>query len=986
MAQSYLGGLYGKIVENSGVKIEVLNAATGYAQTLVPDTRGYFKLSGLSPGKYQVNLLRQGKVPMSLTVEVRAGANAPAMFAEGKADNAAQLAAVHVSAANPPVNAIDVSTVDKTQVWTSDEYNDLPLMSRDMRSVAAMQSGVTVNAAHGGASTPQFNGASADENRYFYNQFDATDGQNYDSPSTVPDEAIQSVQSADGGFGVKYGSATGGVVSANIKQGSNNFQAGTSLYFTPPTSSWLQSNAPNIYNPVTGAYSTRNDVSHNSGEMQENYYLSGAFIKDKLFYYVLATDTPPYRETAYGSQLQTTESQNNRQLLANITWNIAKGHTLDLMLSRSSYYSWYNNYSLSTPYEPGSASKDLYSWSQGIHSVWMAIANYQGQITDDLTVAVMGGFIKDRIYSNSSGQDPLEPLVESKDPVTGNTTTLVPGVSSVYQPTMYFKRGGRIDFEWTHFQDHDIKFGGELYDSTQGVYADATSNWTYDQCNTTSTTCDVNGVTLPSGSKYVYTSNTPYSARVGTKNWGFYLDDTWHFADNWILYGGVRHDEFTSQNPDGQTFLKLPYNSPRLGLAWDVHGDSSLKIGATAGRYASNIGLNYNVLAGTRNNGFTSTTTYYTYTGVGSDYIPTGLTQIGNVAGSSGTSVQVLNQYVSKNIKPNTEDQFSLYAQQQLGDNWTAGITAYFSKLHSLMNRFTAPGLVEQYLASIGYPDAVVGSNYLFNPGSALVIPVDLTGNGKLTDVTIPNSVLGYTKPRRKVYQLTMSIDHTPTDDQPWYLSASYTWRHMFGTVDGTTSYDQGTSGLGRSGYDDSWGAPGYTAGSGGDLNTDNRNNFKVYGYYKFKHSDWWGGALRGLRLGGDAMFMTGAPLSCLSIYPSSLTGSSVAAGSSPSEILAFYCGSSATNPLALTTTNRGHAGRLPSIWSLGIDIGYDWVYGSNKFSLDLKMDNVTNHQSVVERVNTYTNSDGSYDNLYGSASLYQTPRTSMMVFRWDFK
>lgn len=991
LAQNYLGGIYGKLQSASVASVKIVNPATGYKHTLKPNDRGYYKVTGLAPGTYFVELMRDGSVIKKQTVKVQAGTNTPAVFktspvSSASTNNATEMEAVTVNANNLPVNTIDVSTPYKSKIWTSAEYNNLPLLSRGLRSVAVMQSQATVNNAHGGGGVPQFNAISTSSNRYYYNQFDVTNVQDYNSPTTIPDEALQSVQAGEGGFGAKYGDATGAVLSGTVKQGSNRFKAGASLYFDPPSSKLLRQNTHNVYNPITRELSVNNQGRHNGGAMVENYYVSGPIVKDKLFYYILAEDSPPVKDRNY-THYENASSSRGQQILGNFTWNIADGHTLDVLLNRRTDYGYNESYLLSKPYTPGTQSDAVNSWNDSTNATWLGIANYQGRITDSLNVTAMAGFIKTRYASGNSGLSPLLPNIYRTEPTTNQNIVLVPGVSSIPQPSLYYKRGGRIDFEWTQFPDHDIKFGGQYYNSLAVTSVKPYTNWRYQQCNPISPTCVINSRTQPPGTKYVSTIYAPNDSAVGSRNKGVYVSDAWQFVSDWIFYAGLRHDVYTSQNADDRTFLRLPFNSPRLGLSWDVHGDSSLKIGATAGRYAQNIGLNYNVYAGSKGEGFVRTQAFYTYTGMTSDYLPTGLTQIGPVNGSAASSVLSLTQNVSKNIKPDVTDQFTLYAQQRLGQNWNTGVTLYYGKFKRLENNFAADSLLKNYLTKIGYPNASVSSNYLFNPGSSLVIPIDLQGTGeKLTIVTIPNSYLGFEKPRRTTYQVTFTLDHAYSSQEPWYLSASYTWRHEFGNVDGVTSYDQYTAYLSDPGYNRSESVPAFTDGSGGNLNTDNINTLSIWGYYKFAHVNWLRGALHGLRLGGAFKAMTGSPQNCFSSYPGQQLGSTDRIDPWGGYPHAFYCGTSLQKPLSLTPIiYRGHNGRTPAVTSFDIDIGYDWRYGPSKFSADLKVVNVFNTQPVEAYADNFTSADGSYNDLYGQPSYFQGARGARLVFRWDF-
>lgn len=1004
-AQGITGGVYGNLPAGSGVAAEVTNASTGYDSTVHADANGHYAVTGLMPGRYVVKLLRDGQMVDQREVTVVAGSNSAAIFAAAAGGNATELHAVTVSATQLPVNAIDVTTSQQIQTWTSKEINRLPLINPDLLNVASMQSNVAaITSSHGNA--PQFNGASGTENRYFLNEFNVTDMQQGAVPDKIPNEALASVSTIDGGMDAKYGSAMGGVVAGTIKQGSNDFKAGVDLAFTPATGV-LNENARNTYN-YNGQLISANQLNHWSPSLLQDYWASGAILKNRLFYYVLAEIQPNnYGQgvqgvnptTTYNASNKTLNENRNKQFLGNFTWNIADGHTLNIFIDRQSNLQTQSQYALGTPYDPSSAAPALDNWSGDAWHDTMAVANYHGQITDTLSVSAMAGTSQQ--YFSSYNQYGIDvPYLQYANPDTKQTTQPPGNGSSSLYYMKYRMMGARIDFTWNPSDNHEVTFGGERYSPTMAQANIPNPNsWTYSYCSTalgSNEACTINNQSInPStgqpfapGTKYVTLSYAPRIYYNSSPTYGFYLGDSWHFAQNWTAYLGGRYDNYAmTDNINTKMYSKGNF-LPRVGVAWDVHGDSTLKIGATAGEYSEGIPLYFNAYGGTPGQGYIHTTTTYTYSGVGVNGVPTGLTQVGTVQGSSGSGLHYLtaDQFISRTTQNAKLRQFSIYAQQKLGDSWTAGATFFTSELSGLPNIYNNIDQLKAYLTNKGYPNAVFLGQYLITPGKDINIPVQLNGaNSPLTMVNFPNSYIGFASLRRKIYQLSLSMDHGYSDDEPYYLSASYTWRHEFGNTDGTTSYIGGGNNTGATGYDGNLNAPGFLEGAGGNLGNDIPSTLKVFGYYKFAHQ---ANFLKGLRVGGALTYYEGGPVDCLSTYPNN--GSLAIGSNQTGNVNAFYCNtlSNALNGHPVSNSviyPRGSYGRLPSYKQVDLDLGYDWALGKNAFSLDLKVLNLFNSNTVTSYNANLTTGNGQFNPTFMQPNTFQQPRTGQLVFRWQY-
>ena len=1004
-AQSITGGVYGNAPAGKNVVAEVTNPATGYDSKVQADANGRFAITGLRPGDYVVKLLRDGQVVDQRGVSVSAGSSSPVIFTAAAGNNVTNLNSVTVTANRPTVNAIDVTTSQQVQTWTSADVNRLPLVNADLINVGAMQSNVAyIQSSHGVA--PQFNGASGTENRYFVNEFNMTDMQQGSVPDRIPNEAFQSISTIDGGMDAKYGSAMGGVISGTIKQGTNDFKGGVTVQYTPSTGV-LNENPSNTYN-LNGQIVHNNQGNHWSPGIMQDYWASGPIVKDKLFFYALAELEPNnYGQGVQGSNPTTTVDSGNKnlntnrdhQFLVNLTWNIAPGHTLNIFGDRQIATQAQSQYALATPYDASSAAPALTNWGGNAWHDKMLVANYHGQITDTFSVTAMAGTSQQ--YFSSYNQYGINvPNLTYKNPDTGQTTSPANNGAGNEYYMKYRMMGSRIDFTWDVTDNHEITFGGEEYSPTMAQANIPNPNkYTFSYCSTAlgpTEPCLINGQSInpttgqpfAPGTKYVSLNYDPRIFYNSSPTWGYYLADSWHFADNWTAYFGGRYDRYTmTDNANIQMYSKGNF-TPRVGVAWDVHGDSSLKIGATAGEYSEGIPLYFNAYGGTPGQGYIHTNTTYIYTGVAADGVPTGLTQVGTVQGSNGSGLHYLtaDQFISRTTQNAKLRNFSVYAQQKLGDSWTAGATLFTSELTGLPNIYNNINQLSTYLAAHGYPNASFLGQYLITPGKDITIPVQLNGtNSPLSMYTFPASYIGYPTLKRRIYQASLTLDHAYSDAEPYYLSASYTWRHDYGNTDGTTDYVGGGNNLGGTGYDGQLSSSAFLQGASGNLGNDIPSTFKVFGYYKFTH---YGEFLKGLRVGGALTYYAGGPIDCLSNYP--YPNSTDINPGSTGNTNAFYCNTLANaragNPISNTILYpRGSYGTLPSYKQVDLDIGYDWAIDKNSFSLDLKVLNLFNSQTVTSYDTHITQGNGQYNATFMTPNSFQAPRMGELVFRWQF-
>lgn len=969
-AQSITGGLYGAVPANNGKTQVVLTSPdTGLRRELQLDAQGRYRASGLNPGHYVVTVTLDGKA-ITRDVIVKPNSDSAVANVEAATDNGGNLGKVVVTGkAATSTITIDTTTPEMSSSYSRELVNELPLSaSANPESIALLRSNVRYD--RHGTGLVQLAGATPAENRYYLNEFDITnDKSSLGALSQLPREAIANTEVLAGSFGASWTNATGGVMSQTVRQGSNDFKAGYSLYYTPPTSSTLRPQ-PKDFKDGDGSYVSY--ASHNRSDAAMTHYLwaSGAIVKDKLFAFGLFGDMPSYLSHSYSKNRYTESKSKNKSILLNLTWNITNDQTLNLIASnkRSGSASW--SYVLNGNYSTNVGKLSSVSQPAPTQERFL-IGNYHWNISDNLELRLMGGFLG-RIQDRGYGTD-NPPYVQT---LTGQSTYTNIGIQdrqTNFLPTDYWRRGYKGDVTW-HLGDHKIRFGAERYTHfvQQDWHSVLAGIYTYKTASTSFTA--LNGATIPAGN-YVQWDFDHEFGQMYSINEGAYLEDYWNISDKVVAYGGLRFDRFINHNARNGSLFSFPTLSPRLGVAWDVKGDSSFKVGANIGRYSLSMPADF--AFGVASAHLTESK-WYTYTGMDPvTKAPTGLTQLGPdyiYPGKNGIPAKDY-EVATTNVKAPSVTELQLYAQKRLGGSWMGQVDFGYSQLKRVINTTCWSVGIEQWAQSHGYPNYTdPGNCFVLNPGEDVTVLRDFRGDGTLASMTIPASAFGLPKPKHRYFHVTFDLNHARSTEEPWYLGLSYTWTRSFGNDNGYVSLQEGGGySQGYIGQNDQYYIPDNTWGAYGNLVDDVRHKITASGVYYFKN---------GLRVGAVLNVQSGEPLTCYGLNPDENSYSYQWGG------YGHYCDVNSPGKI----TPAGTSGRLPWLWQLDASLGYDRNIGPhNKLSIDLSVQNLTNARALTNRNNGYSDYDYANGgvtklNNWYTPSQYQAPRTTYLVFRYEFR
>jgi hypothetical protein len=1026
MAQSNASGvIYGKVDAPAGASINLTNVETGAKRSSTLDAGGNFRVTALPPGRYNVDLVRNGAVEKTNTVDVIIGQGADASFST--------VQSVQVTGRR---SRIDVTNTNNGAVFTARELARLPVQT-NLTSVILLAPNTTrADAAFGGAS---FAGGGASENSFYLNGFPITNPLSQLGSMELPFGAISQFSVVTGGFGAEFGRSIGGVTSVTTKSGTNNWEIGANYNITP---NQLKAKTANIYYPNTGSIANastdgklhfRQDNNYNNIE-QYGAYVGGPIIKDKLFMFIAADETVNRRQfvdnasgTAYTSLSR--DGWNSRRSVeqrwvGKFDWNLTDNHRLEYTSAGDNYKDRQQRYGyILNPNNPNAQAEldgypnavkynDLVSQNGATPGAEVNALRYTGNFGDDLTVTTMYGELvsKRGITYEGFGANPpptiTVPAVSRRVPEL-NAQNLYqnfnkyPGTVSL--PGEDKVKSFRLDLEYKLGQ-HTIRAGldhNDIKAANAGQQRSGGSTWSYSRVP-----LDANGnpvttsVPLTSGqsgipanfggygtrgyyaSQSIFNSITNASATQSAQ----YLEDRYQVTKNLLVTLGVRNEGYSNSDGDGRKFIDQKNQvAPRLAASWDVNGDSSLKISGSAGRYYLQLPTQIAARAASRS---TLTRQEFTYTGIDpATGVPTGLVAINKPFSPDGEYGQLKNpaSVVDKNLKPNYQDEITLGFEKAWSPDLNFGVKGTYRRLGAGIDDSCDTRRILEAGKAAGIPVVKLDniSCFIFNPGRGadiVIDPQDANGNvlvgapgGKLVHFSAEDLGYGGYKIKRDYKALDVFLEHPLRNG--WYSKVNYTLSRSTGNTEGQTRSDTGQTDVGTSAAFD---FPEFARFDSGLLPNDRLHALKAYGFWEVTPE---------INLGYNLLIQSGRPKTCIGTNLASEAGEKDSTGYLD-PIGAIYGGSGYGAEYYWCNgapAPRGTLGRMPTEKRLDLNVAYRPAFLKD---LAFKVDvfNVFNSQQATARQETYDGGDGAILGNYGEARTLQAPRTMKLTVEYNHK
>ena len=888
------GNVFGQVQAAPGATVIVENLGTGAKRTIVLDAQGRFNATALPVGNYKATLFRDGKVvSTSENIEVRIGQGSEVLFSGSGAVQTIQITG--------KLAQIDVSSTNNGASFTAKQLDSLPVAQNIQAIVQLAPNTTRADSRYpGGAS---FGGAAPSENSYYINGFPITNPLNQLGSTDLPFGAISQANVQTGGFGVEFGRSIGGVVNIVTKSGTNKWQGGVSLSVAPDS---LRSKTDDLFYADTGAfppprtpanagtdgtlYLKRGD--NKRSETTLGAYFGGPIIADKLFIFAAVDQIKDNSGTVIGIRTATNNAtagwadrdNTNTRYYTKLDWNITSDHILEFSLIGDKHQrdETRRGYDYATGAVGATPSLKAKYTNVSANNLGVGgdaqVLRYTGYLTQDLTVTALAGRSKSKHLNEFEGGPPVSSNIRQSNALIANrfpgftynspyalgpgSTVLKPGSQDVVEAL-------RFDLEYK-LGNHTLRAGvddvklkskaaGEVYAGNgYFLYASSTDGNTRNN-GSTLTLIQGNALTTPTGNaaaptRYYYGREIIFDTVTDAQSTqsAQYIEDRWQVTKDILVTPGLRFEQYKNINGDSETFLKVNNSiNPRLAVSWDVSGDASTVVKATAGRYGVQIPTRLAVRGASRS---TFTSDWFTYQGVDANGAPTGVVKLGTPFSNNNEYGQPKDPNVvsAQDMKPNSQDEFTLRIEKALSPalNVSAGLT--YRQLVATIDDHCDQRPFDKYAADKGITVAPTWSYGCasFNPGQANTFLVDYGMNKQYTRVNLSAAELGFDKAKRTYFALDFSAEHPFRDG--WYGKVTYTYAQNKGNTEGQTNSDLGQLDVSLT---VNWDHPELMQGGYGYLPNDRRHQIKAYGFYR---------VLPELDIGANLLLASGRPKGCL--------------------------------------------------------------------------------------------------------------------------
>ena len=825
-----------------------------------------------------------------------------------------------------------------------------------------------------------FGGATIAENSYYVNGLNTTNFRTFVGNNLVPFEFYRTFDVKTGGWSAEYGRALGGVTSAVTKSGSNRFETGAVITYSPD---FLQSDSPNTFQDTAGRLKQRNDADYREN-VTANFYVSGPIIKDRLFAYALVS--PRYAKSADTSVSGGFRFEN----LSKTPFFGAKIDAIPIDGHRIEGTFWSDKRTITTDYIPvdqlgnatgGSAGREVNKIGGNNY-----ILQYTGQFAKWFTLSGLYGVNN---YNRIDVSDGTVPIIQSTLNGGAVQTTSASGIPLAPSAGKDKRTVYRADADVyvSFLGSHHFRGGYDREDLESG------ENTFY-----------TGGRIFRFTPAYIRARTYLNTGSFKSRQTAFYLQDSWDLLDDRVnLQLGVRNDSYENSGVTGSTYLKIKNQwAPRLGASFDVFGDKLTKLQASFGRYYIGVPTNTNIrLAGAETfyeqrfqylPGVNRTTPSSSGIPAGQQFDATGAPLFGpvtttstapcpNVGPGAGQLCRTIfsdgiagptDTLVAANLKPMYQDEIIVGATHKM-DDFTFGLRYTHRKLKQTLEDVAIDAAVLDYCDAKG----IAGCSSVFtgfhqyvlaNPGSDITVRLDgdCSVAGQCDVVTLTAADLRYPKASRKYDAVEFLIDKA--FNGTYGFNFSYTWQKVRGNYEGSVKSDNNQD---DAGLTQDFDQPGLVDGANGILANERRHTFKMYGQYR---------PIEWLTLGASALVASGRNFSCIGVHPTDVFAQAYQAAS-------FYCRNPLGNGGSTNSVLVPRGSAFKGKWTTNLDLGAQFNLPASLGRSSIRVDvfNVFNSNRPNDFIEFGENDNGAIRPDYRLASGYQSPRSVRLTLALRF-
>ncbi len=795
IAQEQRGSIEGIVKDSSGavlpgVTVEARNTTSGGAQTAVSDENGIYRFAALAPGLYDVrasldsfNPAENKGVRLELGQLLRVNLS---LAVKGVQES------VQVSAEQP---LIDVKQNAKATVVDSTFIDKMPT-GRNFPDVVFAAAGAQDEDRAGGI---QIDGASGSENRFMIDGLDTTNLQTGVSGKGLRTDFVQEVQVKTSGYNAEYRAATGGVISAVTKSGSNQWHGGASYYFRD--ADWFGDVRPTLrLNPIdTRQAETVFIPADDHTDSEPLFDIGGPIFRDRAWFFLggyqfnnIDKRTVRFTQRNPNNESRTFEDKDRTN---NYLGNISTQLTNELR-GKFSFNVGRTRNGLALPgIEPNgtsTANPDLFPATKHLESYndiysgtldWVPSSKLYFNVTagynryGDEEQGLFGTTLR-REFASDNSMFPEIPA-NLRQPNGYADALDVARISADNWSRWQFNSDATYYGNW--MGQHTLKGGVQYERITNDVnrgdqFPRIILNW-----NAAFQSFDQGPLRGPYG-HYTVRVNTTVGQITGD-NVAFFIQDGWTVNDRLTMNLGLRieKEEVPSYRPEnpGIEFGWGDKITPRVGFAYDLKGDGRnklygswgvfhdvMKLELPRGSFGANRWVDYYVSLDT-----------FDWPSINCGYPPAPGT-----AGCPGTLLGSIDfrdvsnrdgaSQVDPNLKPMRSQEFTVGYDRELGHSMSVGVR-YVRKW------------INRAIEDVGVIERGVERFFIANPGYGLA------------EFTIGPEFPAQPPAQRDYDGLEFQLRKRWADR--WQLNAVYTFSRLYGNYPGLASSDEpNADGVGR--------------------------------------------------------------------------------------------------------------------------------------------------------------------------------------------